>query len=244
MRGKFLVLVICAFGVCPFDANSNSTAYSVTRSISSSTECQHSLRNIFSNSSAKWPIAFLKEKQKTAKSCSLATVTMILNSLTGRSLPQAEVLEKSNFSTIWATAISPQGDGIILNKMGLVLADLLGSIGFGHYTVEVIHMNPSFALSRERAMRAITSVSKDGGKNQILLANFLQSRLAGQTDGASGHYSPIGGYDFNTHSLYLSEPDGGAQRPAWNALENFLSATETFDETAGNYRGFIWIYKK
>ena len=159
-------------------------------------------------------------------------------------MSQAEVLEKSSFSKVWATAISPQGDGIILNKMGLILADLLNSLSFGHYTVEVIHMNPSILLSRERVMKAINSVSNDGGKNQILLANFLQSRLAGQTDSASGHYSPIGGYDLKTLSLYLSEPDGGAQRPAWNSVSELLSATETFDESAGQYRGFIWIYKK
>jgi hypothetical protein len=82
--------------------------------------------------------------------------------------------------------------------------------------------------------------------NTVIVANFCQDDFISKTVCASGnpHYSPIIGWDENTHKLMIADVDPSVQEPYWVAIEDIFQSMSHCNPAFGIPRGWLVLNKR
>lgn len=183
--------------------------------------------------------------QQNNASCSLATLTMVMNAArASQDLTVSDELatEKGLIKKLEGDQrVKNVGDGkrgLSLDELADVVGKTLKVYGFEHATLETVHVNDSPAsLAQLKATLAMNEKSAD----DFVIANFLQSELTGDPEGAIGHISPIAAYDAKKSRVLVFDTDRQYYEPYWVSTETLLKGMATTDSGVGKTRGYVHI---
>jgi Phytochelatin synthase len=182
--------------------------------------------------------------QRDGRSCSLASITMLINSsrsqwkLTQKDMlvTQDELFKKVN-SPIWNQGLGSLGRGVQLDQLGELVKLSLKAYGIAFRSVEVLHVADTSESSEERIHEALLEVEKS--KKVLILANFLMSVYL--DDAEVGHISPVGAYDSKRKKVLILESDRKWYEPYWVSEKAFLKGMATQDTDAQKNRGLVLV---
>lgn len=183
-------------------------------------------------------------RQQTDASCSLATVTTLLNAARAgmRRVPltQDQVL-RSDPSGVWAYKTQDhKGDGVDLDAMALHVMQAFHSQVSRHVNVDVRRMN----RSRLEYVTALEQALLEGERTPLdsfIVTNALQSKLFADGD-PEGHMSVVGAYD-STHRRVLILDVAREPMPYWVSIDTLVDAMNTADDVTGEQRGYLLIHR-
>jgi len=191
-----------------------------------------------------WAIAPYYVPQRDGKSCSLGSVTMVMNAARASKdlttddelVTQDRLLEKAG-NEFWKSALGTLGRGVPLPKLGPIVEDSLRASGFSKFKVEVVHVENGSA-SNLVSLRQVL-VENERSARDFIIANFDQGIYTGDTGG--GHISPVGAYDSAKKRVLIMDTDRQWYEPYWVSDETFLRGMATVDKDSGKKRGYVWI---
>lgn len=187
-----------------------------------------------------WALIPYYAAQRDEASCSLASVTMVVNAARAAKdltaddelATQDTVLKKTDDAS-WAIDLKTKG--VTLEELGKFTEEALKAYGIPS-KVEVLHadMTPEF----KKKLAAVLSQNEKSAQD-FVIANFLQGTYTG--DAAVGHIAPVAAYDQKNQRVLVLDPDRKWYEPYWVSLDTFIQGMSTTDKVSGKNRGLIWI---
>ena len=181
--------------------------------------------------------------QQDGKSCSLASVTMVVNAarvhenLTADDelATQPEVLKKSAVED-WKKDLDVLGKGVTLDELGRFTEAALRAYGEAPTDIQVLHVDHT-PESRKKVHDYLTHLGKTD--RAFMIANFLQGSYTGDAD--VGHIAPVGAYDVQKKRVLIMDPDRQWYEPYWVSEKTFVDGMATKDTQGSKTRGLIFI---
>lgn len=190
-----------------------------------------------------WGLAPYYVGQQDDVSCSLATLTMIVNSARRHHRNSAEeplvtqsTLRRRVASAVWEKGLAAGGDGVTLDEIATLAEQGLAAYGMRARvtTTHVAEASPR-ALSE---LRAVLRANEQGADDWVLL-NFLARSYVGSGD--YGHFAPVAAYDARTQRVLVLDPDREWYEPYWIADSVALQGMATADSVTGQPRGYVHV---
>jgi hypothetical protein len=192
-----------------------------------------------------WALSPYYLPQQNGKSCSVASVAMIVNAArSGQPLTSEDalathdgMLKKVN-DTDWNKAVdmTSLGGGVALDNLKTKVEEALKAYGVKNFSVQVFHMENT---PEAKAKLHELLVQNEKSSRDFILANFIQSAYTGDAD--EGHISPVGAYDGKTKRVLIMDVDREWYEPYWVSEETFAQGMATKDKEAGQTRGYLYI---
>jgi hypothetical protein len=187
-----------------------------------------------------WALAPYYVGQRDDRSCSVASVTMVMNALRSK-LPltaddelitQDSLLKKVGSGDWWKDR---GAGGVTLDQLGKAIEQSLAGYELAGLEVEVVHADktPEFRARLHEAL-----VANEKSDADFIILNFIQGAYTGDAD--VGHIAPLGAYD-GKRALVM-DPDRKWYEPYWVSEETLLNGMATHDPQSGGNRGFAWIH--
>jgi hypothetical protein len=191
-----------------------------------------------------WALAPYYVGQRDDVSCSLASLTMLVNA--GRRgwalrsdeplITQASLLERVA-SEVWKQGLAPGGPGVTLEQLAVLASQSLESFGMKPERVEVTHVAEASPTALAQ-LRAVLRANESSGSDWLLL-NFLARTVVGTGD--YGHIAPVGAYDAARRRVLVLDPDRQWYEPYWLPDDVALAAMATRDPDSGQPRGYVYV---
>lgn len=192
-----------------------------------------------------WKLIPYYVPQHNPKSCGVASSIIVLNALLASERNTAaasniDVEEIFKLAPAYKKHTGTKGKGFTLDELGETLTTLLEKAPEGPYTVSVERFD---GKDKKSEMKRLEKQLAKNEKNprDFILANFLQSVLTGDPEGAVGHIAPIGAYDSKKKRVLILDPDRKYYQPYWVPYEKLFDAVNTTDPGPGLKRGLIVI---
>ncbi len=195
-----------------------------------------------------WAMSPYYVPQQDGRSCSVASVAMVLNAarasqdLTASDeiITQKGVLKKLNLD-FWNKGVGDGGHGTTLDQVGEIVTAGVKAYGFPNSVVAVVHADssPAFAKTLHEML-----VKNEASDQNFMIANFLQSEYTGDPEGAVGHLAPIAAYNPKKKAVLVMDPDREYYEPYWVSEATFLKGMNTSDKEGGKTRGFVFVELK
>lgn len=195
-----------------------------------------------------WKLSPYYVPQHNPKACGVATTTMLLNALRAdQTLTAADELfthtKILSLSKKLKSAVGTMGKGISLddlkNEIEALVTNQLKATKYKVETYRFSEMSESEALQKLENLLKENEASADN----FIVANFLQSELTGDPEGAVGHHAPIAAYDSKSKMVLIFDPDRTYYEPYWAPLSAFLKGLNSIDSGAKKSRGLIFVQK-
>jgi hypothetical protein len=192
-----------------------------------------------------WALIPYYVPQQTGGSCSVASVTMLINAARAgqkldaedRLASETQIFKKLNQSD-WQTSVSSLGHGVTLDQLRPYLEATLKAYGLERAQVEVVHAEKDSQSSRARIHQILVQMARN--PKHLVLANFLQGVYTG--DAEVGHFAPVGAYDPAKKRVLILDPDREWYEPYWVSEDIFFQGMATLDPSAGSTsRGLIQV---
>lgn len=191
-----------------------------------------------------WAIIPYYAAQQDGRSCSVASVAMIVNAArAGQSLTaedplitQKEILKRAG-NSVWKKGVGSLGRGVTLEQLKPIVEDSLRAYGFVQFDVEVVH-TPDFSQATADRLRAALAENEKSA-NDFIILNFLQGAYTGDAD--VGHIAPVGAYDAAKRRVLVMDPDREWYEPYWVSESTLLAGMATSDKESGKSRGYLRI---
>lgn len=172
-----------------------------------------------------WALAPFYVPQQTSSACSLASITMAVNALTGlpsgaedKIVTQAGLLELVASKT-WAAQAAEGGDGVLFADLVEQTKASLKALGLSRtVTAAQPAKDPSATLDALRTLLA----ANEADANDIVLVYFNQGVVTGDWNGP--HVSPIGAYDAANDRVLIMDVDRDWYVPYWTKTETLFKA--------------------
>ena len=195
-----------------------------------------------------WALSPYYLPQQDGRSCSVASVAMVLNaaraneSLTAADelVTQKNVLKKLNLD-FWTKGVGDAGHGVTLDQLGQILTEGAKAYGYPHSTVTVVHADASSDFAKKLHEILVKNEASD---QNFIVANFLQSEFTGDPEGAVGHIAPVAAYDAQKKSVLVMDPDREYYEPYWVSEATFIKGLNTLDKESSKTRGIVWLELK
>ncbi len=182
--------------------------------------------------------------QRDGRSCSLASLTMIVNAVRGgvkllasQPLVTQDHLMKKVDSKVWNRGLGLLGHGISLDQLGPLMEESFKAYDVKGVAVETVHI-PTFSPESVQKLEKTLEEMEKTGKVWVV-SNFLQSFYTG--DAEIGHISPIGAYDSAKKKVLVLDTDREWYEPYWVSLDTFIRGMATKDSSASQNRGYLVI---
>jgi hypothetical protein len=196
-----------------------------------------------------WALTPYYASQPDDRSCSAASVAMLVNALRAErtlgandSLATAVSVLNSVEPERWKHKLAPDGAGVTLDELAALIPPVLKSFGIDAARVETLRFADAGAESVARWRRLLVENEQSSG--DLVLVNYLQSTVTGDPEGAVGHIAPVGAYDATKRRVLLFDPDRQWYEPYWTPDETLLQAMTTPDPVTGQLRGLVHIIVK
>ena len=192
---------------------------------------------------AFWALSPYLIHQHTDASCSLATVTMLLNGARaldgtaqmGRFVSERNLLERMN-DPHWTREITPpDGNGLSLVELGEKLTRALPLFEIAGWSVTHRIVATADDATAE-AFRAELNAMERAGDRLIASNDHLATTYRDDWD--IGHFSPIGAYDAARDRVLLLDVWKQDYEPCWVDLRRLLQGMTPVSPVSGTPRGY------
>ncbi|CAF0963091.1 unnamed protein product [Didymodactylos carnosus] len=191
-----------------------------------------------------WAISPYYIAQQNERSCSVASITMIVNAarvaktLTSNEelATQQSILNRVN-SQEWNRQVSSNGIGVTLNQMKQLVEASLKAFNIQYISVEIIHTMDLSEETKQKFHKIL--IENENSSTNFLIANFDGSIIF--DDVQYGHFAPIAAYDADHSQILVMDPERQNYEPYWISEDMLLHAMVTQDPESAQYRGYIWI---
>jgi hypothetical protein len=182
--------------------------------------------------------------QQDDRSCSLASLTMLVNAARNDTplfaddpLVTQPMLRQRVASHVWERGLAPGGDGVTLPQLAVLARQSLRAFGVEPEHVRVTHLPAASpeALEEFRAALRASEVSD----SDFVVVNFLARSYVGSGD--YGHIAPVGAYDSEQRRVLILDPDRTWYEPYWVPDEVALAGMATLDPVTGEPRGYLYV---
>jgi hypothetical protein len=193
-----------------------------------------------------WALMPYYTAQQNGASCSIASVTMLVNGARSNQnlmadtelATQNSVLKKTADES-WSKATSEKvGGGVSLDELGVLTVKALKSYGFTDAYAEVVHTNNTSQATLAKLRLDLTQNEKSA--KDFILINFIQGVYTG--DAEVGHIAPIAAYDTVSRRVLVLDPDREWYEPYWVSEETLLRGMATTDKTSVKSRGYVRVH--
>jgi hypothetical protein len=192
-----------------------------------------------------WNLISYYVPQQDGRSCSLASVTMIVNAArASKDLRASDALitQKGLLDglkhPIWKRGLRAMGQGVTLDELAVVAGESLKAHGFPQAKVEVLRVDEKPETAKR--VREVL-MENEGSEIDFVLVNYLQSELTGDPEGKVGHIAPLAAFDAKTRRALILDPDREYYEPYWVSEEQLIRSMATRDSVSGKTRGLIHI---
>ena len=194
-----------------------------------------------------WALAPYYVGQQDDVSCSLASLTMLVNAARrGLSLDseeplvsQARLLEKVA-SDVWKRGLAAGGPGVTLEQLAVLARQSLAAYGMKPARVEDTHLAETTPAALEQ-LREVLRANENSGSDWLLF-DFLAGTYLGTGDaGDYGHIAPVGAYDAERQRVLVLDPDRQWYEPYWLPDDVALAGMATRDPDSGQPRGYLYV---
>lgn len=194
-----------------------------------------------------WELIPYYTAQQDDRSCSVASVTMVVNGARSqRDLSSEDELATQNSvlkrvgSESWDKAVGPVGRGVSLDELALLVKKGLEAFGVEVKSAEAFHVENDSDKALSFIHNAL--VENEKSSHDFIVANFDQEVFTG--DAHVGHIAPVGAYDVKRKRVLILDPDRQWYEPYWVSERTFTKGMDTRDSTSGKNRGFVWVKLK
>ena len=191
-----------------------------------------------------WKVSPYYLAQRNESSCSLASVTMLVNAARNNHTLIADqpLATQDNLLTLvkdktWEEGVKVDGNGVTLDQMKAFVPKALEAYGVHNFTLQVIHTLDSSGENALKLHKALLDMEKNG--QLFIIANFNQKFISGTM--SVGHFAPLGAYDSKTKRVLIMDPDRILFEPYWVPEKLFLESMATIDGDAHKSRGYLLI---
>ena len=192
-----------------------------------------------------WALIPYYSAQFNGKACSVASVAMVLNAARAHqklTASDALVLQEAMLKKVgdsqWIEAVGASGKGVTLDLLADFTRRAFQTYGFAEGKVTAQHASQE-PKDKADFVRALTENEK--GASTFMIANFLQSELTGDPEGAVGHIAPIAAYDAKSKRVLIMDPDREWYEPYWVSVDTLWKGMQTEDPVSKKMRGYVWI---
>ncbi len=184
--------------------------------------------------------------QHNEKSCGLASVTMLINTLRSIRNPQSKSITQDHLLTklgneVWNQAFSSSGSGLSLDEFAIFLRDVFDAYEFWDVGIETVHVSHLSTSVHQYLKNILSNMFLDEALYTFLIVNFDQSMLT-PTNFSSGHLSPVGDYRSYNKTVKILDVDLDWTGPYWVTVETLLKGMNTIDASSSEYRGYIRVF--
>lgn len=191
-----------------------------------------------------WALSGYYVPQQNGRSCSVASVTMVVNAarsggdLTAADslVTQSALLKKAGINE-WEKAVNDGGHGVALDLLGPYVEKSLTAYGLKDVKVKVIHADSAKSNAEILALLA----KNEKSAKDFIIANFLQSEYTGDPEGKVGHIAPVAAYDAKAKKVLIMDPDREYYEPYWVSTETFFKGLGTQDGGEKKTRGIVYV---
>jgi hypothetical protein len=208
-------------------------------------------QNSHPSSTQFWSLISFYIPQFTGASCSVASITMVLNAARTRLKQTSEdpvisesALLESVHQEHWkertTTKDGYQGKhGVPLGLLAGLAQEAFQKHGLPHVTVLTMPINDASVSTKQRLIQDLKEFEQN--PNFYIIANFDQKAFT--DDMEVGHIAPIGAYDSKNEKVLILDPDREYFSPYWVSLDTLLRGMHTMDSDAKSqaHRGYITI---
>jgi len=200
-----------------------------------------------------WNLAPFYISQSNELSCSVASVTMVLNGIirAGCSLraqdtnvTQAKLIERIN-AINWKERVTPGGYngevGLKLDQLETAVIESLRQYEVRNYEIDRVEVTNAEESALIKFRSALTA--NEGNGNDFILIHFLQDLVTDAPGGPYPHISPIGAYDKTNKRVLVMDVDRDWYEPYWVSDERLLLAMSKKTRKYG-FGGYLWIRVK
>ena len=182
-------------------------------------------------------------RQQTDASCSVATVTTILNTVRAQSqrrpVAQDQVL-RADPSGVWQSSTRDvHSQGVDLDAMALHVLQVFHAYASRHVGVDVRRIGQSRAEFRA-GLESALAAGEASPYDNFILVNVLQSTLIGDGE-ATGHMLVVGAWDSRRQRVLVLDVDNRAPMPYWVDIETLIAAMASQDDATGEGRGYVFV---
>jgi hypothetical protein len=182
-------------------------------------------------------------RQQTDASCSVASVTTLVNAARAgaRKVPltQEQVL-RLDPSGVWAQQTrDAASDGVDLDAMALHVMQAFHSQVSKRVNVDVRRMGrsrPEYVAGLEAAL----ALGEQEPLDHFIIINAPQNLLFADGEPV-GHMSVVGAWDGKRRRVLILDVDNRNPAPYWISLDLLVDAMNTTDEITGEKRGYLLI---
>jgi hypothetical protein len=191
-----------------------------------------------------WAFAPYYEGQQDETSCSLASLTMLVNAArrdtplgSADPLVTQPLLRQRVSSAVWEKGLARGGPGVTLEQLGVLARQSLLAFGVVPRMVQVTHIPAATREALQELRRALGASEASGA--DFMFVNFLARAYVGVGD--YGHIAPVGAYDGEAQRVLILDPDRSWYEPYWIPDEIALSGMATPDAVTGEPRGYLYV---
>jgi len=191
-----------------------------------------------------WAFAPFYVGQQDDVSCSLATLTMLVNAArrhtrlgTDEPMVAQRLLRRRVNSPVWERGLAPGGEGVTLDELAVLAAQSLRAFELAPGRVRVTHVPEASAQALADLREALRANEVSG--DDWLFVNFLAAAYVGVGD--YGHIAPVGAYDADARRVLILDPDRDWYEPYWVPDEVALAGMATRDSVTGEPRGYLQV---
>ena len=190
--------------------------------------------------------------QKNERSCSVASVAMLINAVRANSeltaadelITQSTLVQKvayPKWSKEVADEVGEEGGGVILEDLGDYVREVLDlyAPADADYEIEVVRVDPDNDDLREK-IRALL-VENEQSAEDFVLAVFFQATYTDDPEGETGHVAPVAAFDADKDRVLILDPDRQWYEPYWVSLDTFIAGMARVDRDTGKPRGYIHV---
>lgn len=182
-------------------------------------------------------------RQETDASCSVASVTTILNAVLAyrhRTPVTQQQVVAADSTGHWATATATaDSQGVTLDQLGLFAMQAFYAAGIKRVGVDVNHVRDQGETTVNQLV-AVLDKLETTDDDYFVIVNFLQSAYFKDGD-PIGHMSAVGAFDLAHERVLVLDVDPREVRPYWVSLQQFVAGMQTSDDETGEPRGYLVI---
>ncbi len=194
-----------------------------------------------------WSISGFYVPQFNGASCSVASVSMVINAAKAAQaktaddqvITQQKLLDQVTTEN-WKARVSAKGykgsHGTTLDQLAAITKAAFQANGFKNVSVELVRGEKT-PQAKEKLIAALEK--NEASAQNFIIANF--NLLTFTDDADVGHIAPIGAYDSEKKRVLIFDPDRDYYEPYWVSVDTLLEGMATLDKTAQANRGYLVI---
>lgn len=187
--------------------------------------------------------------QKDDRSCSVASVAMVVNALRQQKPLHADdrlithdLLLSKVQDAAWINGVSREGHGLSLQDLGRVLRLALSAFEVQDYDVIVQDAVPRSAVSKAEFLEQLAQ--NESSADDLIVINVLQGTLTGDPEGNVGHMAPIAAFDAARNRVLVLDPDRDWYEPYWVSTDLVWEGMSTLDPATNKPRGYLVVRRR